>query len=260
MTLSTLSIFEKTETKLHEICLRRNNILNEKNWQYLCVISGQLWGLSILLAMVAASMFPPPSPTWDANYIHQHYFSHKTGTEAAAVLLILAGGFYMPFGAVISKQMRLIKNVDPILCDLQLISCGSTAFSFIMPGIFLSLITFCDYGPETTQLLNDLFWLGLLIQWPTLWIQNWTLAWAILGDRSDKPRFPKLVGILNVFAPIAFAGATGLHTQLRGPFAWNGAFAFWIPVATLGIQLSADCVCLVRNIRRMDANGEDIDN
>ncbi|KAE8154667.1 hypothetical protein BDV25DRAFT_135586 [Aspergillus avenaceus] len=222
---------------------------NPQTWQYCSILCGPLWGLTFLLGLIAMRSFPPMPPSWDADRVHAHYKAYHTGTEAAAALFIFTGGFFLPWGAVISRQISRIPNVDPILPQLQLASAAAGVFSFIFSGIFLGVITFRDRGPQLTLLLSDLFWISTLIQWPTLWMQSWTFAWAVFADCSARPMFPKLVAWVNVVTPIVFACATGVHTQFHGPYAWNGVFAFWMALGFLGLEIGLDALSMLKNVR-----------
>lgn len=234
-------------------------LYNSKNWQYLCVLSGQLGGLAYIFSFVAIGGFPPVPSYWDADRVHEHYRKHEDGCKAGAILLILAGGFYLPWGAVISKQMRQIPKVDPILCDLQLVGWALGMWNYILPGTILAVLVSRDYGPELTLLLSDLFWMVTCISTPFLWIPNWTLAWAIFADTSADPKFPKLVGVINVAAPTAMALSTGIHMHYYGPMARNGALAFWLPLGLYSLVYATDTITLIWNIRNepeMDAESE----
>ncbi|KAH8696256.1 hypothetical protein BGW36DRAFT_380564 [Talaromyces proteolyticus] len=247
------------DTKIGDAWFPRK-LYNSKNWQYLCVLSGQLAGISYILSFVAIGGLPPVPSYWDADRVHEHYFKHENGCKAAAILLIMAGAFYLPWVAVISKHMRQIPNVDPILCDLQLVS-GAVGFCtiFTVPGVILATLISRDYGPELTLLLSDLFWTMNNITWPAFWIQNWTLAWAVFADKSPNPIFPKVVGVVNVAAPVGGSLASGIHMQFYGPMARNGALAFWLPLGLFSVAYAADTLTLLWNIWTepdMDAESE----
>ncbi|KAJ6035888.1 hypothetical protein N7540_000167 [Penicillium herquei] len=197
---------------------------------------GRVWGIS------------PIPPSWNAEQVHEHYFHHKTGCRAGSSLLLIAGILWLPWSALITKQMRQIENVDPIVCDLQLVAAAAGTFTFILPAIFLALITYRDYGPELTLLLSDLFWVTSVIQWPTFWLQSWCIAWAVLADKSPYPKMPKVVRIINFITGLSFTMATGLHTVYHGPFAWDGALTYWVPLGLFGVEMGIDCFFLIRNI------------
>jgi hypothetical protein len=223
-------------------------LYNSKTWQYLCVLSGNVAGVAYILSFVAIGGFPPVPSYWDADRVHEHYFKHKDGCKAAVFLLLLSGALYLPWVAVISKQMREIPNINPILSDLQLVSCAIGVWILILPGLILAVLISRDYGPELTLLLSDLFWMITCMPWTIFWMQSWTLAWAAFADRSANPKFPKIVGVINVAAPIAASFASGIHVQSLGPMARNGGLAFWTPLGVLTLEYTADTISLLWNI------------
>ncbi|KAJ5713104.1 uncharacterized protein N7483_010285 [Penicillium malachiteum] len=245
------------ERAVDRICIR-SGLFTVRNWQYCCMLSGALSGLLLLLAMISLGGFPPIPPSWGAEQVYEHYQNHQTGTAAAGSMMIIAGGLWIPWGAVISQQLRLIPNIDPTICNLQLAACAATVFSLMMPGFFFSLIAFRDYGLQVTLFISDISWLIIIGQWPTFWIQGWTIAWAIFSDRSANPMFPKMLGAWNLVSPIIFSFAAGIHTRHHGVWAWNGALAFWCPVAFFGLQTGMEIFCMLRNIKAKHIDGERI--
>ncbi|KAJ6118047.1 hypothetical protein N7471_013924 [Penicillium samsonianum] len=243
-------MLDSLEIYLHRLCTR-SRFFTRKNWQYCCLLSGQLSFLCAFMVLVAAGFLPPMKPTWSAERVHEHYFSHKEGVRASVPLLLLSGGFYLPFSALLSKHLRQIPGVDPILPDLQLAAGAASIFSIMVPASFLGLITFRDYGPELTLLISDQFWLNFFLPWPTFLIQAWTVAWAAFADTSAKPVFSKTVGLINFVVPFFYLSLTGVHVQHEGPYAWSGALTFWVAAVAFGVQIGADTNCLFQRIRAM---------
>lgn len=93
--------------------------------------------------------------------------------------------------------------------------------------------------------------------WPTFMVQNFAFAFAILYDNRKKPLFPKELAVFNIIMPIIFATATGIHTQYRGPFAYNGVIAFYIVGFTFVVQLIVDGIFLGRAAWEEERSGED---
>ncbi|GKZ36715.1 hypothetical protein AbraIFM66950_007890 [Aspergillus brasiliensis] len=132
-----------------------------------------------------------------------------------------------------------------------------------MSSTFLGLATFRDYGPELTLLLSDMHWITFLMQWPPFWIQSWSMAWAILSDRSPNPAFPKSLGVVNFVAALALSSATALHLYHHGPYAWNGALTFWFGFGLYVAQVGLDLISFSRNVhghRRMESELDTIRN
>lgn len=239
----------KCEKVLNKLCLRYQ-FFTPINWQLLSVASGFLFVTILFLAMIACGFIPPLPPSWGADKVYNHYDRHEKGIQAGAAMVVICSGLCLPYGAVVSKQLRLIRDVDPILGDLSLVACGVASVTFMMSSTFLGLATFRDYGPELTLLLSDLFWFTLIMQWPPFWIQSWTIAWEILSDKSSDPAFPRSLAILNFIAPLALSSATAIHLHQHGPYAWNGALTFWLAFVLFFAQVGLDLFTMGRNILR----------
>ncbi|KAL5361614.1 hypothetical protein BJX96DRAFT_176394 [Aspergillus floccosus] len=226
------------------------SLLTLRNWELCALSCGNLYGLTLLVAFAASGMIPPTAPDWKAEKLHAHIFSHVHGIQAGCILLIASGAFYIPWSAMISKQMRQIAHLDHTLADLQLTCAAAGYCAFLFPATCLGLMTFRDYGPELTQLISDVFWISAFIPWPLFVVQYWTVAWASFADQSDPPVFSKAVGWVNLIAPVIYAFAAGVHVHRTGSFAWNGGLVFWPTVAFIALQISFDSLSLIRNVRR----------
>jgi hypothetical protein len=108
-------------------------------------------------------------------------------------------------------------------------------------------------SPEVTQALNDVFWMMFVGIVGIGIVQALVLAAAAFLDGTDPPTFPRWFGYLNIwFALLAVpGGAVVLFND--GPLAWNGVFAFWIPLAAFTVWVIAVTVVMLRSISAQDA-------
>lgn len=79
--------------------------------QYYCAVCGIVCSIMFILAFGVAGFIPPTKPYWDAETIAEYYQDHIVRIRAGAAILMISGGFYLPFSAAISNQMRLIPNL-----------------------------------------------------------------------------------------------------------------------------------------------------
>ncbi|KAI9925325.1 hypothetical protein ASPWEDRAFT_176848 [Aspergillus wentii DTO 134E9] len=89
-----------------------------------------------------------------------------------------------------SPSFPLATSPQP-LPHLQFACAAASIVDFMPTATCLAMLTFRDYGPQLTQLINDAMWMTLFRPWPTFWLQWWTISWAVLGDKSPDPIFPK---------------------------------------------------------------------
>ncbi|KAH8706308.1 integral membrane protein [Ilyonectria robusta] len=237
--------------------MARSWLLSNTAIQYYCACCGATSGIFFIMAFAVADFIPPTKPSWDAEQVAHFYQEHTTRIRAGAAILMIAGGFYLPFSTAISYQIRRVPRIPYIIYQVQLASAAAGIWTFMLPGIVLAIASYRPDRPvEITHALNDFFWLVALMPWPTFMVQNFAFAYAIIVDSRKKPLFPKELALVNIIMPIIFSFATGIHTEYKGPFAYNGVIAFYIVGFTFVVQLVVDGIYLALAAREEERNGE----
>ncbi|UPK90374.1 hypothetical protein LCI18_001309 [Fusarium solani-melongenae] len=205
--------------------------------QYYSAACGAASVIFFVVSFAIADFIPPPAPSWGAERIAKFYQDHTTRIHAGAAINMIAGGFYLPFSAAISYQIRRVPKIPYIIHQVQLASAAAGIWTFMLPGIVLGIASYRPYRPvEITYALNDFF--------------NFAFAYSIIIDSRPKPLFPKELAFVNILMPIIFSLATGMHTVYSGPFAWNGVITFYLIGFTFLVQVCADSVFLALAARR----------
>ncbi|KAJ4243994.1 hypothetical protein NW762_014607 [Fusarium torreyae] len=239
--------------------------------QYYSAVCGSASVIFFVISFAIADFIPPPAPSWGAERISQFYQDHTKRIHAGAAINMIAGGFYLPFSAAISYQIRRVPKIPYIIHQVQLASASAGIWTFMLPGIVLAIASYRPDRPaEITHALNDFFvckpknntqhpmitmvmiannssllkWLVAFMPWPTFMVQNFAFAYAIIIDTRKKPLFPKELAFVNLLMPVIFSLATGMHTVYGGPFAWNGIITFYLVGFTFLVQVCADSVFL----------------
>jgi hypothetical protein len=172
--------------------------------------------------------------------------------------MLLSGMFYAAFTGVISAQMRRIPGVPVAAIYVQLAAGAFACLTFLVPAMLFIVTAFRPgRAPGTTQALNDMSWIMLVMPWPPFMAQNYAFAYAIFTDARRKPLFPRWLGYVNVWAPIMFSPALLLPFFKVGPFDWRGMFVFWIPAVVFVIQFIANVTMLLRAVgdEELEARG-----
>ncbi|OBY29316.1 hypothetical protein ACT18_23710, partial [Mycolicibacter kumamotonensis] len=107
--------------------------------------------------------------------------------------------------------------------------------------------------PEITQALNDVFWLMFVGIVGTLVVQALVLTTATFIDRSDPPTFPRWFGYFNVWYALLAVPGGAVVIFNDGPLAWNGVFAFWIPLGVFSVWAIATSMVMLRSISAEEA-------
>ena len=75
------------------------------------------------------------------------------------------------------------------------------------------------------------------------------LTIASFVDRTEPGTFPRWFGYLNAwYALLALPGGAVMIFN-DGPLAWNGVFAFWIPLVAFSVWMIAVTVVLLQSIK-----------
>ncbi len=166
------------------------------------------------------------------------------------LLLMLATSIYMPFFAAVALQMRRMEKT-PFWTYVFLTSSVLAFYSVIVAEMVFSAAA---YRPERSDLLiQTLSDLGFILYVGTALpgsVQMVAVGFAVLGDRSAGPVYPRWVGYLDIWAGILASPGTLIALFKVGPFAWNGVLAFWVAAVAFGIWLNVNFWATRRAILR----------
>lgn len=205
--------------------------------------------------VLIGNLVPPLSPTSSAQEIAQFFIDNKLRVRVGIALSLLAACVGFPFLAVICLRIRRIEGRWGVLAVTQIF-----AGVIFVPGFLFSLIVLAaaafrpeQRSPEVTQALNDVFWLMFVGIVGSLVVQALVLTAATFIDRTDPPTFPRWFGYFNVwYALLALPGGAVVIFN-DGPLAWNGVFAFWIPIGVFSVWVIAVSAVMLRSISADEA-------
>jgi hypothetical protein len=228
--------------------------MHQMTFQRVCAWSGIACPLLFFAAFGLAGFIPPLKPGASAIEIAQHYRDHTTMIRIGGVVMLTSGMFYAAFTAVVSAQMRRIPQTHPAAIYTQAVAGAFACLTFLVPAMLLEVVAFRpDRDPAQTQMLNDAFWIFLVMPWTPFLTQNYAFAYAIFTDKQDREGgalFPRWLGYLNIWAPIIFSPSILLPFFKTGPFDWAGIFVIWIPAIVFVIQFGANVALLLKAISR----------
>jgi hypothetical protein len=221
----------------------------EMTFQRVCAASGIVCVVLFFTAFFVAGFIPPLGPHESAQQIANFYRTHATRVRLGAVVMLLSSMFYIAYTAVMSGQMRRTTRCHPTATMLQLAAGAVATVTFMFPAMLFIVASFRPgRGPETTQLVNDMAWVIVVIPWAPFLAQNYAFAYAILTDQRRPAILPRWLGYLNIWCPLIYSPAILLPFFKTGPFDWRGIFVFWIPGVVFTIQFLCNSLCLLRAI------------
>ncbi|MFZ0712583.1 hypothetical protein [Mycobacterium sp.] len=212
-----------------------------------CILFGLGW-------MALARWVQPPSPNLSAASIADVFASHRTLIRLGVGLGGVAGAISVPWAAVVAVQMKRIEGENCVMTYTQLTTGALGALIFIFPMLFLEVAAFrADRSAELVQAVSDLGYL-CLIGFPFLAvIQAFALTAVIFQDHRATPIFPRWLGYFSLWAGTLFIPGTAISYFHTGPLAWNGIFAYWLPLGVFAIWIAVVTAYVLRAIDQQQA-------
>lgn len=197
----------------------------------LCWSGPLMVALFLLSFLFMAGFIPPSDPSATAAENVDLYADRYIGIKAGMVVALFGSALLTPWGVAISGQLERISGAKP-LARTQMLSSALGALTFIIPITMwiAAAYRFDDRPAEVTQALQDIGWLQFVCVVWVVFLQMVCIGWAILIDDSDEPVIPRWVGYLNLWAAAGVFPAGLIPFFWDGPFAWNGAIGFYVPL------------------------------
>ena len=226
--------------------------------QWLCLWSGPVFiALLFIFFWGCAGFIPPPAPTLSADEVVAFYNANLGRIRLGLAMSLLASGLLVPFTAVITTQMRRISGIGPTLAYTQLGAGSVNVMVFVLPYLIFAAASFRPQrSPELTLLLHEFGWLSFIMAVPLAIIQVFAFGAAVLMDKSAAPIYPRWSAYLSLWTGFLFVPASITLFFKQGPFAWNGLFAIWIPLAVFTAWFVALFVLTAKAIRRQEREGQ----
>jgi hypothetical protein len=204
-----------------------------------------------------ARYIPPPSAADSALQIARFYQHDTNAIRAGLLVVFISFMTYEPLVAVITRLM-LSRTQNSTLAWLQL-GAGTASWLFLMvPTMVLSAAAFQPYrSPDVTQALHDIGWFFFFMGFVPFVVQSIAITVFVFEDTAAgsnrTPLFPRWVAYFGVAFDVVFA-LGGLCTFFKtGPFAFQGALTYWVPLAMYGAEIVVlSWVC--RQALRSEAN------
>lgn len=211
--------------------------------------------------MLIGGLIPPPSPTSTATDIAQFFITNKLRIRLGIALSLLVVCLALPFLATICLRVRRIEGRWGVLSVMQIFAGVMVVPTFLFPLAVLASAAFrpSERSPEITQALDDVYWLMFVGIVGALVVQAVVLAVATFIDQDKPPTFPRWFGYLNIWYAVLTMPGGAVVLFNDGPLAWNGIFAFWIPLGTFGIWLVTITIVMDRSIKaEQSTTGESV--
>lgn len=194
---------------------------------------------------------PNPSPALSAGDLTARYLNNLNDIRLGFIVSMITVCLYMPWTALLSAQMAQIEGTFSVLSGLQLLGGGLTALVVSFSAMFWAVAAFRpERDPASIQLLTDLGWLCIDLQYACTTLQMVAAALAGLADKSREPLFPRWVCFLTIWCGISFFPASLTGVLKTGPFAWNGMLSYYIPYFCWLCWYTTASIYMIKDVRR----------
>jgi hypothetical protein len=198
-------------------------------------------GIGMLVAFLVmfwfiAGVIPPIDPNDSAAEVAARYTEDSLRIRIGLALMILFAFAWTPFWALLARQVRRVEGYWGVMSLTQVMLGLTFPFGFSLCAIFAVAAGYRpDRNPDVTQALNDVFWFIFVGLVGPLITQVVILAFAVFLDKREKPSFPRWFAYFNIWYAILGVPGCAIYLFKTGPLAWNGIFAFWIPLTVFCI-------------------------
>lgn len=198
-----------------------------------------------LIFVLLTRVMPPPSPSKSTADIVAFFQHHRTTIQIGfALLLVVIAGSAVLTGLVAYQMRRM--SVPPVFAYgyIGTLSVGG------IPGCLLCAISFLtatfrpDRDPHQIAMLYDVALLSFIGSLGCFAAQYLILAIAILLDKNKI--FPAWMAYISIWQIVTELLAAPVFIFKHGPFAWNGAIAFYEGTVLFGVYIS----CLIPLLRK----------
>lgn len=217
--------------------------------QRICAWSGIAFVVVFLIGFIPLAHFlPPPAPSDSAQEIADMYRRDKTEIRLGCFLMIVSFAFWLSWGASIAVWTKRMEHGYSALTYGILIGfgCGTAVLVLIPVPWVIAAYRPGDIDVDITQTINDIGWFLFLFTWPPFSVVCVLLALAIFADTSARPIFPRWTAYLNLWCALLLVPAGMIAFFKTGPFAYNGAIAYYIPLFAFLIWMVAMTAVVLR--------------
>lgn len=217
------------------------------------IVCGPLFTLCTVVGWLALSQgLVPFDPSLSPEALAAEYADKDFRIILGCTIFLIGCGLLVFWVAQLAVMMAALEGRRPVLALVQLIG-GIGVVTFVSSACCLWIGAAFRSGadPDVTVALNDAGWFTFMLTWPGLSIQMIAAGLVVwfARDRSDSLA-PGWVGIY-CFVSAAIIALVGFVAFTKtGPFAWNGALGYYIPLTVWGISFELLSWSMLRTLRR----------
>src|SRR5262245_17876517 len=192
--------------------------------------------LVFFAGMIIAGLFPLPSPNMSLEDVRDFYGDDPTRMRLGLFIMVASAPLQAPIFGLIAVHMKRIEGPQSPLTYTQILLAAVAILAVLIPVMMMINLA---YRPDqrdlqTMQFFQDQAWLIFVGMWSAASMQSLVIGIAVLRDRRAEPILPRWYGYFNLWVATLFIPGGLIYFFKSGAFAWNGAFAFWLPATVFG--------------------------
>lgn len=216
------------------------------------MVCGTLYGVGYVALL---EFFPPPSPSLNLDQVVALYAHANVKFKLGVALMLITGGFFSLFSAVLGVQMLRDESVSPLWAMIQLLTAPFQGLLFVWPALWWGIAAFTvDRAPEVTMLAHEAAWLTFVT--PVAWYPIMMISVTMVAFAKKKDEyltaFPRWLGLLTLVPVLGSEFGFAALFFRTGPFAWSGLFPFYLPTFTFLLWFPVMTFLLFRAIARQE--------
>jgi hypothetical protein len=221
----------------------------------LCLWAGVASVVFFFIGLLIAGLLPPPAPTLSGEELVAHFAQNPFGTKFGLIMGMAAATLLAPWSVVLFIQARRAEGGESVAAYVVLGAGLVNCMAFIIPFNFWAPAMYRpDVAPELVRMFHDLGWLEFwMLLYPYV-LQTVAVAYVGLTYKGQGVNpFPHRFCYLSLWTAVGVLPAGIVIFFFTGPFAWNGLFAFYLPVLIFCIYYIYAFVVVYKAIKNQQA-------
>ncbi|CQD17918.1 hypothetical protein BN1232_04055 [Mycobacterium lentiflavum] len=210
---------------------------------------------------VIAGFIPPPAPKLSGEQLQQLFTGNAVRIRTGMIVSIFASALLASWSAAVTVLMLRMRGRVGALAYTNLAVGALFVLEFIFSLIIWESMTYRVRDPQILLAMNDTAWFLFVCITSTPMLQTIAIGTAIFLDTRDgqlNPVFPRWAGYLNYWVAVLFTPGTIAVFFKDGPFAWNGLFTWYLPLAVFAIWMVTMSVLMLKAIGAQDAEPQSL--
>lgn len=213
------------ESVVNESLIRKTNLFGAWCGVFYCALLFLGW-------WIIGGFYPMHQPSAGAAEIAAFFRDDVVGIKLGMVIVMWGAATFIPFTATIADYVSKVEGRSGPLTRITTMAGYANAMLTFYPPLWWIANAWrsSERTDEMIYLLNDIAWLQFIGGLSLIMPMFVTLAVAALNDKSANPVLPRWTAYASAWVFVLFLPDQLLFFFKTGPFAWNGLFAFWIPL------------------------------